>query len=96
MRPVATSISPKARKGVDSAIAGGWWRSSPSLAAMRDVDAGEELTTDDALFDMNDDSMTCGCGTASCRGTVTGRDWERRDLQERYRGWFSAYLQARM
>jgi uncharacterized protein len=64
------------------------------LVAMRDVDAGEELTTDYALFDMNDDEMACRCGTASCRGTVTGRDWQRPELQARYRGWFSSYLQA--
>ena len=66
------------------------------LVAMRDVDAGEELTTDYALFDMNDQSMECRCGTSSCRGTVTGRDWQLPELQDRYRGWFSSYLQARM
>ena len=66
------------------------------LVAMRDIDAGEELTTDYALFDMNDESMRCRCGTPSCRGTITGRDWQRPELQERYRGWFSSYLQVRM
>jgi len=66
------------------------------LVAMRDVDAGEELTTDYALFDMHDESMECRCGTTACRGTVTGRDWQLPELQARYRGWFSSYLQARM
>ena len=66
------------------------------LVAMRDIDAGEELTTDYALFDDNDDSMVCRCGTPSCRATVTGKDWQRPDLQHRYRGWFSSYLQVRM
>lgn len=66
------------------------------LVAMRDIGAGEELSTDYALFDMHDDEMPCRCGTASCRGTVTGRDWQRPELQERYAGWFSSYLQARM
>ena len=66
------------------------------LVAMRAVEAGEELTTDYALFDDNDDSMTCRCGAAACRRTVTGKDWQRPDLQARYRGWFSAYLAARM
>jgi hypothetical protein len=27
---------------------------------------------------------------------VTGQDWHRADLQERYRGHFSAYIQHRM
>lgn len=66
------------------------------LVAMRDVAAGEELTTDYALFDDYDGAMPCACGTARCRGTVDGRDWRRPELQERYRGWFSWYLQRRI
>jgi hypothetical protein len=31
-----------------------------------------------------------------CRGEVTGDDWSRPELIERYKGWFSAYLQARI
>jgi SET domain-containing protein len=66
------------------------------LVAMRDVAAGEELTTDYALFDDSDEVMTCACGTPSCRGTVSGRDWRRPELQARYAGWFSWYLQRRI
>jgi SET domain-containing protein len=66
------------------------------LVAMRDVAAGEELTTDYALFDDHDDEMDCACGTPSCRHRIHGRDWQRPDLQERYRGWFSWYLDRRI
>ena len=66
------------------------------LVAMRDVDAGEELTTDYALFDDHDGSMTCTCGRGACRQRVDGRDWQRRDLQERYHGYFSWYLDRRI
>jgi SET domain-containing protein len=62
------------------------------LVAMRDVAAGEELTTDYALFDNCDDVMACGCGTASCRGTISGRDWQRPELQRKYGDYFSTYL----
>jgi len=65
------------------------------LVAMRDVAAGEELTTDYALFDDTDDPMTCNCGTPSCRGTISGRDWQRPELQRRYGGYFSWYLLRR-
>jgi uncharacterized protein len=41
---------------------------------------GEELTTDYALFDDNDETMQCQCGTPSCRGTTSGRDWQRPNL----------------
>lgn len=66
------------------------------LVAMRDVAADEELTTDYALFDDSDESMACGCGTPSCRGTIAGSDWRRPELQERHRGWFSWYLARRI
>lgn len=66
------------------------------LVAMREVAAGEELTTDYALFDDHDEQMSCTCGTTSCRGTIHGRDWQRPDLQRRYRGYFSWYLQHKI
>jgi SET domain-containing protein len=65
------------------------------LVAMRDVEQGEELTTDYALFDDCDEPMDCRCGAASCRGLITGRDWRRPELQRKYGGYFSAYLTDR-
>jgi SET domain-containing protein len=65
------------------------------LVAMRDVAAGEELTTDYALFDDYDGEMACACGTASCRRVVHGRDWRRPELQARYGPYFSWYLRRR-
>jgi SET domain-containing protein len=65
------------------------------LQAMRDVDAGEELTTDYALFDTPSTRMRCSCGSRSCRGTITGDDWRDPVLQERYAGWFSTYIAER-
>ena len=65
------------------------------LVAMRDVAAGEELTTDYALFDDYDGEMACGCGTPSCRRVVHGRDWQRPELQARYGRYFSWYLRRR-
>lgn len=66
------------------------------LVAMRDVAAGEELTTDYALFDDSAETMRCSCGTPSCRGLINGDDWRREELQRRYAGYFSAYLAARL
>jgi uncharacterized protein len=62
------------------------------FVAMRDIAAGEELTHDWAMTDDDDEATTCRCGTASCRGRVTGKDWMRPDLRSRYAGYFSAYL----
>jgi SET domain-containing protein len=65
------------------------------LVAMRDVAAGEELTTDYALFDTPTSTMECSCGTPSCRGVITGDDWRDPALRQRYAGWFSRYLADR-
>ena len=67
------------------------------LVAVRQIAAGEELTIDYALF-LGDPgfAMACRCGTAACRGMVTGTDWMRADLQDRYRGWFSWWLQQKI
>jgi hypothetical protein len=62
------------------------------FVAMRAVAAGEELTHDWATTDDDDYELECRCGSPACRGVITGRDWRRKDLQEKYRGFFSAYL----
>ena len=66
------------------------------LVAMRDVRRGEELTTDYALFDNSAETMKCHCGRPSCRGLVTGQDWQRQELQAKYKGYFSWYLARRI
>jgi uncharacterized protein len=66
------------------------------FVAMRDIHAGEELTHDWAMTDDNDETMQCRCGAALCRKTITGRDWQRPELQERYAGYFSSYLTEKM
>jgi uncharacterized protein len=66
------------------------------LIAMHEVAAGEELSTDYALFDNSDGQMTCHCNTASCRRVIDGHDWRRSDLQRRYAGYFSWYLQRKI
>jgi SET domain-containing protein len=66
------------------------------LVAMRDISPGEELTADYALFDDYDGEMECRCQAGTCRGTISGRDWQRPELQRRYRDYFSSYLQRRI
>ena len=67
-------------------------RGEITLVAMRDIRAGEELTHDWAMTDDDDYSVECKCGVPNCRKILTGKDWQRPDLQQRYAGYFSAYL----
>lgn len=66
------------------------------FVAMRDIAAGEELTHDWATTDDLDYEMACRCGARSCRGVISGKDWMRRDLQEKYKGWFCWFLQRKL
>jgi SET domain-containing protein len=67
-------------------------RGEIAFVAMRDIGAGEELTHDWCTTDDDDYSVECKCGSANCRQTLTGKDWQRPELQKRYAGYFSAYL----
>ena len=56
-----------------------------TLVARRDIAVGEEFTNDYATSTGEADFvMPCRCGIALCRGVVTGRDWSRPELQQRY------------
>jgi Proteins containing SET domain len=67
-------------------------RGEITFVALRDIRAGEELTHDWAMTDDDDSSTKCSCGSPNCRATLTGKDWQRPELQKRYAGYFSAYL----
>lgn len=78
------------------------FRGTVFLVAMRDIQAGEELTFDYAMVVSQAPgtkvvfSMQCQCGASRCRGAITENDWQRPELRERYRGFFSQYLQERI
>jgi len=67
------------------------------LVAIRDIKIGEEVCFDYAMSDtMPYDEFNCGCGAASCRGTVGGNDWQIPQLQKKYAGYFSPHVQRRI
>lgn len=70
---------------------------SQLLVALRDIAVGEELSFDYAMCDASDyDEFRCLCGVPTCREVVTGADWRNLELQGKYAGSFSAYLQRRI
>jgi SET domain-containing protein len=66
------------------------------LVAMRDIQANEELTHDWATMDDSDYEIRCNCGSENCRDTITGKDWMKKDLQAKYKGWFCWFLQRKI
>ena len=62
--------------------------------AMRDIEPGEELTGDYVVAYQDDVfSFSCNCGSDGCREKVTSEDWKISELQRKYKGYFSLYLQ---
>lgn len=70
---------------------------SVMLITMSVVRPGDELTFDYAMCDADSyDEFECQCGADACRRKVTGNDWMLPDLQDRYLGYFSTYLERRI
>lgn len=68
-----------------------------ALVALQRIHPGEEVTIDYAMCDGSPyDEFACACGSAACRGRVTGEDWRNPELWERYAGHFSPYLERRI
>lgn len=66
------------------------------FVAMRDIIEGEELTHDWATTDDLDYSMDCNCKSLNCRKIITGKDWKKEELQKKYKGWFSWFIQRKI
>lgn len=66
------------------------------FVALRRIEPGEELTHDWATTDDDDYTLECRCGARTCRRIITGQDWRKAELQQKYRGLFSWYLQRKI
>lgn len=73
------------------------------LVAMRNIKAGEQVTFDYAMcLSYNKKHMPyfyktkCLCGSKNCRGYITANDWKILALQNKYKGFFSWYLQQKI
>jgi uncharacterized protein len=72
-----------------------WMNDEITLVARRDIGAGEELTADYALWLNNPDyqmKTNCNCSSQFCRGTIRGLDWQLPNVQRRYAGHFSPFI----
>ena len=72
-------------------------RGQVTLVAMRTIERGEEICFDYSMADGCDyDEFACHCGSASCRRQISGEDWKRPELLDRYAGYRSPYLERRI
>jgi uncharacterized protein len=79
-----------------------WLIDEVTVVARRALKAGEEITTEFATwFDYEPGSVysagsVCKCGSPLCRKVLSPQDWQRPELQERYAGHFSPFLERRI
>ena len=71
------------------------------LVAVRDIYPGEEVAFDYAMClhktkGVEPYRLECHCGHPNCRRTITDNDWKISELQKKYSGWFSWYLQEKI
>ena len=70
--------------------------------AMRNIAVNEEITIDYAMILAASKSsiliteFSCKCGSQKCRSKVTEDDWQLPELQKRYKGYFSWYIQEKI
>jgi len=67
------------------------------LVAMRDIKKDEEITFDYVMSCAQNDNrrvlFECECGLPNCRKEITNHDWKNPELQQKYKGYFSYYIQ---
>lgn len=67
------------------------------LVAMRNIKNGEEITFDYVMSCSQKGKerilFECNCGSKNCRHKITNLDWENTGLQEKYKGYFSPFVQ---
>ena len=76
-----------------------WMRDAYTLVAKRDIQVGEEVTADYALWEADQNYISkweCYCGSLVCRKRITSNDWKLPEVQERHTGNFSPLINKRI
>lgn len=68
-----------------------------TFVALHPIQKDEEITWDYATSESDPEyHMLCRCGSAKCRGKISGNDWKNLPIQQRYHGNFSPYLEKKI
>ena len=65
-----------------------------SVQALQDIEIGDELSFDYAMTDSSEyDEFICACGKNNCREKITGKDWQKEEIQSKYKNYFGSYIE---
>ena len=68
-----------------------------TIIAIKNIKNGEEIFIDYAMCYCGRLSvMRCNCGSKNCRKKITADDWKNPELQKRYKGYFSLFVQTKI
>jgi len=62
------------------------------IVAMRDINAGEEITWDYEMSEKSDWRLDCSCGSRNCRGIIGTYENMLEAVREKYNGYISGWL----
>jgi SET domain-containing protein len=67
------------------------------FVALRDIEINEELTFDYAMTESDPDyCLDLHCEKINCRNKFSGNDWKNKQIQDKYKGYFSYYLEQKI
>jgi len=65
---------------------------SITLVAIKDIEPDQELVFDYAFNETYHNSFQCNCESEGCRGTIKPDDWQKPEIKEKYKDFYSPYL----
>ena len=66
------------------------------IVAIEDIPIGKELVLDYGMSETNFKPYTCNCGSQNCRKTIKPDDWKSKEIQKKYKKYFSPYLKSKL
>ncbi|MDX1960957.1 MAG: SET domain-containing protein-lysine N-methyltransferase [Leptospiraceae bacterium] len=72
-------------------------RGQTMFVAIRDIEPDEELTFDYAMTETDPEyKIELNCSRSTCRKKFTGEDWKKPEIQKKYKGYFSTYIEDKI
>lgn len=67
------------------------------FVAIKTIQPNEELTYDYCMTETDSDyTIDLSCGQSTCRKKLTGDDWKKSELQNKYKKYFSSYIKNKI
>ena len=67
-----------------------------TVIAIKNIKRDEEIVIDYATWVDDNSLMKCNCHSVNCRKVITGKDWKKPQLQKRYKGFFTPFVQKKI